>query len=96
MAMVEAVRKAQRTPAQQMNEMIGPDPHRPGPDRARLIEYGIPVWALIAHLQGLDGDLSQVAHDYEIPEDAVVAALAYYLPHKAAIDTRIAINAAAA
>jgi hypothetical protein len=54
------------------------------------------VWALIAHLQGLDGDVSAVARDYMIAEDAVLAAIAYYLEHRKAIDARIAINAAAA
>ena len=57
---------------------IALDPHRPGRHRARLVEYGVPVWALIAHLQGVDGDTAQTAHDYAIPEEAVRAALTCY------------------
>ena len=75
--------------------VIEPDPHRPGVDRARLIGYGIPVWAIIGHLKGLDGNVAQTAMDYAIPESAVCAALAYYGEHRRDIDARLEINAAA-
>jgi uncharacterized protein (DUF433 family) len=96
MAMTDTLNRVRQTPHQQVRTLVGPDPNRPGPDRARLVDYGVPVWALIAHLQGLDGDISLVARDYMIPEEAVVAALAYYVEHQEAIDARIAINSAAA
>ena len=40
---------------------IAPDPHRPGPDFARLVEFGRPMWAIIAHLQGVDWDVGRTA-----------------------------------
>ncbi|MGH2562495.1 MAG: hypothetical protein ACRDJH_25835 [Thermomicrobiales bacterium] len=96
MAMTDALYRAKRVPSREAAARVEPDPHRPGPDRARLVNSGIPVSANTAHLQGLDGDVSAVARDYMIPEEEVVAAIAYYLEHRAAIDARIALNAAAA
>ncbi len=81
-------------------EMVGPDPNRPGPDRARLLEYGISVWAIIGYLQAIGDEITpeaiaKTAEDYLVPVTAVTVALAYYDEHRAAIDTRLAINAAA-
>jgi uncharacterized protein (DUF433 family) len=73
---------------------IEPDPHRPGIDDARLIEFGVPVWALIGHYHAVAQDAAQVADDYAIPYSAMQAALAYYRLHKTVIDARIAANAA--
>lgn len=56
--------------------------------------YGVPVWALVGHLDAVHGNLQRVADDYELPTDVVEAALAYYEQHKQAIDARIAANAA--
>ena len=67
------------------------NPQRPGIDRARLKDYGVSVWALIGYLkQATGGDIARVAADYDVPIEAVEAALAYYQPHPAAIDARIA------
>ena len=88
-----------------LKAMVKPDPYRPGPDRWRLVEYERPVWAIIQHMIA-EGDIDDpteasdelvalTAADYEIPEIAVRAALAYYEENRAAIDTRLAINAAA-
>jgi uncharacterized protein (DUF433 family) len=60
---------------------------------ARLREYGTPVWALIGYLRAVGGDIDRVASDYEIPREAVEAALAYYERHKALIDARLLLNA---
>lgn len=84
---------------------VGPDPHRPGPDRWRLLEESVPVWAIIGYLQAI-GDvddatqvspeaIAETAADYEISEEAVRAALAHYVDHKCAIDTLLATNEAA-
>ena len=81
-------------------DQVVPDPHRPGDDRARLAEHGIAVWAIVGYLQAL-GDsftpatIAKAADDYRIPVTAVTTALAYYDEHRAAIDTRLAINAGA-
>lgn len=84
--------------------VIGPDPHRPGLDRWRLIEESIPVWAIIQHVRAI-GDLddatdaslaiiAETADDYRISEEAVRAALAYYADHRHWIDARMTINEA--
>ena len=61
---------------------------------ARLREYGVPVWALIGQLRVLDGDVDQLARDYELPREAVDAALAYYRRNKEYIDARLLLNSA--
>ncbi len=73
-------------------EYIEPNPHYPGIDEARLKSYGVAVWALIAYLPAVDGDLARVATGYDVPRAAVEAAYAYYQRHRALIDARIAAN----
>ena len=63
-----------------------------GPERARVAEYGVPVWALIGYLRVVGNDLDQVARDYCVPLDAVRAAVAFYRRHQAVIDARITSN----
>jgi uncharacterized protein (DUF433 family) len=77
-----------------LERWIEPNPFAPGLQEAQLVEYGIPVWALIAHLR-VAGDPQRVAEDYEVPLEAVEAALAYYALHRYLIDARIALNDAA-
>lgn len=89
-----------------LKAMVKPDPRRPGPDRWRVANDGPAVWAIIQHMiaegdiddptQASDELVALTAVDYEMPEIAVRAALAYYEANRAAIDTRIAINAAVA
>jgi len=71
------------------------NPYRPGAANVRLVSpYGVPVWALVGYLSVVENDPVRVAEDYELPLEAVEAALAYYRQHKTAIDARIAANAA--
>jgi uncharacterized protein (DUF433 family) len=70
------------------------NPHYPTPDEARVKRYGVSVWALIAHLHSVDGDVARVAHDYVLPKEVVEAAIGYYERHKDLIDARIAANVA--
>jgi uncharacterized protein (DUF433 family) len=72
---------------------IEPSPYLPGVDEARIRETGVPVWALIGYLPAVGDDPARVAHDYELPVEAVQAALAYYRKHRPAIDARLAQNA---
>jgi uncharacterized protein (DUF433 family) len=65
------------------------DPYHHGESWARLRDYGVSVWILVAYAEAYGGDLTRVAHDYDVPLEAVEAALAYYRRHKAAIDVRI-------
>lgn len=70
------------------------DSDRRGPADARLTEYGTPVWALVGYYVGDAGhEVQRVAEDYDLPIDAVRAALAYYQEHRAAIDARLTLNA---
>ena len=78
MARSDAAPAPSAAPAEAPDLTIALDPHRPGRHRARLVHYGRPVWALIAHLQGNGWDVAQTARDYALPEEAVRAAIAYY------------------
>jgi len=73
---------------------IETNPHYPTPDEARVKGYGVSVWAIIAHLRVVDGDVARVAEDYALPKEAVEAAMAYYHRHKSLIDARIIANVA--
>jgi uncharacterized protein (DUF433 family) len=72
---------------------IEPNPHKPGAAEARLRESGVSVWAIVDYWYGVDFDKARTAHDYDIPAEAVEAALAYYKAHKALIDARLALMA---
>lgn len=71
---------------------ITQDPQRPGSYNAVVQPYGVPVWALAAHLRALGEDVAQVAAEYQLPHEAVEAALVYYHKYRDAIDARIAAN----
>jgi hypothetical protein len=78
-------------------QYVAEDPDHPGPADARLADSGVPIWALIGYLQAaVQGDISQAAADYVVPEDAVRAAVAYYnrSRNQPLIDALIALNAA--
>jgi uncharacterized protein (DUF433 family) len=78
-------------------QYVEEDPRRPGPADARLADSGVPIWALIGYLRAATaGDLIQTAADYQVPVDAVRAAVAYYnrQDHRPLIDALIALNAA--
>lgn len=53
-------------------------------EEARLRDNGTPVWAILGYLVGADGDRQRTADDYEIPVEAVDAAVAYYERNQAA------------
>lgn len=81
-------------------QLVEPDPLRPGDDRVRLTDHGIAVWAVIGHLRALGPEFSretiaQAAEDFRVPVTAITTAIAYYLRHQAPIESRLAINAAA-
>lgn len=73
---------------------IEPNPHKPWASEARLIDYGVPVWALIGYLNGVDGDVDNTAKAYHVPKEAVQAAIAFYGRHRCVIDARLEENAA--
>jgi uncharacterized protein (DUF433 family) len=64
-----------------------------GPGDARLVEYGIDIWVLVVYFQhAAERDAATVAQAYQIPIEAVRAALAYYDQHRDVIDAVIAVN----
>jgi uncharacterized protein (DUF433 family) len=69
-------------------------PRKPGPDDALLIGSGVSVWVVISSWLQYDGDVSCVAHAYDIPVIAVRAALAHYRKYKTILDARLLLEAA--
>ena len=87
------VGNADREQARQLiARWIEPHPWKGGAAEARLKVGKVSVWAIIGHLGGEDGDVRRVADDYDVPIEAVEAALAYYREHRAVIDDRLAAN----
>jgi uncharacterized protein (DUF433 family) len=70
-------------------EYIEENPDRPGPGHARLKESAVPVWALIGHLPVHNGREDLVAADYDVPLEAVQAAVAFYRENKCEIDAEL-------
>lgn len=87
----------------ELEAMVGPDPHRPGPARWRLIAEQVPIRAVIGQLGAIAGTtdlaqisphhLAEVALDYDLSEKAVLAALHYYQRRRGAIDALLEANA---
>jgi uncharacterized protein (DUF433 family) len=75
-----------------IEKWIEPDPWKAGVEEARVKKYGMNVWAIIGYLQMRDGNPERVADAYEIPVEAVQAALACYHRHKGCIDARLRAN----
>jgi hypothetical protein len=92
MASTEAATAIPVTGGEILGVRIGLDPHRPGLHRVRLLDYGRPLWAIIANLQAVEGDVAQTAEDYDLPVEAVMAAKAYYEAHPQYIDAWLLIN----
>lgn len=75
-----------------IEQFIELDPRRPRLDDARIKEHGVAVWAIVGRLEAAHGDIEAAAADYDLPADAVRAALAYYERYRDAIDARRAAN----
>lgn len=88
-----------------LRRMVGPDVHRPGSARYRLLEEQIPIWAIIGHLKAIaaatdqphfvEEVIVQTAAEYDVRREAVLAALLYYEEHRGAIDALLEANEAA-
>jgi uncharacterized protein (DUF433 family) len=79
---------------QLIEKWIERDPYHRGRGDVRLKKYYVHVWALVGYAAGVGGDLAKIAEGYDIPLEAVEAAMAYYERHKLLIDDRIAANSA--
>lgn len=75
-----------------IDDYIEQDPLTLGVGGARTRREAIPVWALIGYLEAASGDINRVTEDYEIPADAVRAAIAYYRRHPIIIQAFILDN----
>ncbi len=75
-----------------IEKWIEPDPWKSGVEEARIKNYGMNVWAIIGYLGGENGDIAEAARAYDVPVEAIEAALAYYRRYRELIDARIAAN----
>jgi uncharacterized protein (DUF433 family) len=75
-----------------IEQFIEPDPWRPNKADAILKGYGVPVWALAGYFQQDEPSVNQAMQDYELPEEVVRAALAFYRRYRAIIDDRVMAN----
>jgi hypothetical protein len=88
--------------------LVGADRHRPGPARGRLVDEQIPVWAIVGQVRVVSGvsdlfaptdadrvfeAIVQVATDYEVSIEAVLAAMDYYREHQDAVDALLQAHA---
>lgn len=76
-----------------IEQYIERDPHRPTPEEALVKPSLVKLWAVIGHLQSLDGDVGRTARGYDLPEAAVRAVMAYYEIYHELIDNRLKRNA---
>lgn len=70
-------------------QYIEENPHRPGPGDAIIRGVGVSVWIVVEAYRASGRDSERIARAWDIPREAMDAALAYYAKHTAAIDARI-------
>jgi hypothetical protein len=75
-----------------ITKYIRRDPNHRGRDRARTgTDAGtVSVWIVISYLKA--ADIAEVADAYDVPEEAIVAAIAYYRRHRDLIDARLLLQ----
>jgi len=74
-----------------IDQYIAQDGSECEPEEATLAATGAAVWAIIGYWRdAVGGDEEQTAVDYEVPVEAIRAAVAYYRRHREAIDARLA------
>jgi uncharacterized protein (DUF433 family) len=61
---------------------------------ARMKRTGVSIWAIVGYLRVYDGDAAEVARIYELSQEEMDGALAYYRRHKKYVDARILLNEA--
>ncbi len=71
---------------------IAPRRYEDGRANAYLPDYGYRVAALIAYLQSVNNDVQETARSYQLPEEAMLAAIAFYRQNRAVIDARILLD----
>ncbi|HET9016248.1 MAG TPA: DUF433 domain-containing protein [Thermomicrobiaceae bacterium] len=68
---------------------IDPDPYGLGPATACLREHRVSVHTLVARLHERGGELEEVADDFDVPEECVLAALYFAWRFQSLIEARI-------
>ena len=72
---------------------IETDPDWSSPETARIVGHGAHVWAVIGYMKNaVGGDADRTARDYDLPREAMDAALAYYKRNKRLIDAIIELK----
>ncbi len=72
---------------------IETDPSWPSPETARIVGHCAHVWALIGYMKNAaGGDADRTAADYDLPREAMDAALAYYRRNRHLIDAIIELK----
>jgi uncharacterized protein (DUF433 family) len=61
---------------------------------AWLRKSGVSIWVVVRNLDMYRGDRDQVARDFELTQEEIDAALAYYRRHKKYVDARIVLDEA--
>lgn len=65
---------------------------KPGRAEYRIVNTGIPIWAIVGQLRVEDWNVAEVARQYAVPVAAVEAVLAYYHMYQPIIDDRLMQN----
>lgn len=68
---------------------IKPDPYRPGVARYIVRGHGTAIWAIVSLHDGGNNDIAYVADGYDLTEEQVRAALAFYADHAEEVDAFI-------
>lgn len=75
-----------------IDRYIKPHPSDRGRTYAYFPDHGHSVSAVVRALRMQDGDIGQTAADWELPEEAVRAVVAFYRRYRDYIDARILIE----
>lgn len=78
-------------PDERVRRYLEADPRYLGAAEVRLKGYSVSVWAIIGYWKAT-GDLAEVAAGYDVPVEAVEAALVYYHRNRAIVDARLDAN----
>ena len=72
---------------------IVPDTVRSGPEEARVKGYGVHVWVILDLLKKYQVGKQSAARAYDLPLEAIDAALLYYETYKRDFDAKLALVA---
>jgi uncharacterized protein (DUF433 family) len=61
---------------------------------AWLRKPGVSIWVIIRNLDMYQGERDQVARDFDLSQEEIDGALAYYQRHKKFVDARITLDEA--